>query len=189
MKSRLLIILFVILLVSSCTKSSDKEAAFKINGLDIYPLDISGEMPEVVWVDSMKMNTYGFRMNLFTSIVKSAKYFDENEGSVSCVNGIKAIAITCSDSFAPGFPKGSLLNRRFANFIGSYSELGKIEDNGALGVSRKFYPDYSKNPIPSYADLLLMRAPEWPGTYKFYVKLNLFDNTTLIDSTPLIKLY
>ncbi len=185
----LFLVLFLFLFGLSCTKHSDKEMLFRINDLDIYPLDNSGEMPQVYWVDSLRMNVYGFRMNLFTTVQKDFRYFDEHESSVICENGIKSISITCNDSFASGFPKGSLLNRCFMHFTGSYSDLKSIEDNGPMYLSRKNYPDYKNNPLPTYADLILVKPPQWPGRYKFYVTLKLMDETTLMDSIYAIKLY
>lgn len=174
----------VLWLFSSC--EGDYDITYNITGLDVAHAENTGDVPVENTLDSIPGIAYAIRLHLFpVEISRSGRYLDR-ETPPSNSNPPDSIHVTCNKDFNASYVAGSLLNDLFLVYNHSYFNVNTLDN---IYFTNQYYEDYYDQPIPEFADLLLIESPGLSQDFKFYVSLYLRDGTVFVDSTINIHLY
>jgi len=180
----LVILFLVVILFSGC--EGDYSITYKITGLEVGHAENTGEVPVENTLDSIPGIAYAIRLNLFPiETSRTGRYLDR-ETPPSNTNPPDSIHVTCDKEFSSSYPVGSFLNSILLVYNHSYFNVRTLDN---VYFTNQYYEGYYDQPLPEFADLLLIESPELSQDYKFYVTLYLSDGTVFIDSTTNIHLY
>jgi hypothetical protein len=180
-------ILFTVLLISC---EGDQFVRYRINGLDLLPIQAATTEPQVLTNEYCDVDVFGLRFDLMSEEThRKGRYFDYYESSVTCDNSIKQLKIYSNVDFDSSHPAGSSLNEYFYYFPGDYTHVeGLLNDTIAPYITAKYMPNYIDQNFPKYADFLLTKRPDNNTTRKFFARIELRDGTVHIDSTITLNL-
>lgn len=174
----------LVTLLYSC--EGDIFIRYHFTGLSVENAQNMGELPAVSIGDSIPKEAYVLRMNLFpVETERTGRYLD-TESPPFNANPIDSIFIYSDKEFNDTLPVGSLLNDLFLIYNGNYmntSDLNKLE------ITNVYSGRFNEEPVPKYADLLLMIPPDSTQYFRFYVRIRLNDGTMFLDTTDQVKLY
>ena len=180
-------ILLTILLISC---EGDQFVRYRINGLDLLPIQSATAEPQVLIGESCDIDVFGLRFYLMSEETKrKGRYFDYYESGVTCDNPIKKLKIYSNVEFDSSHPAGSSLNEYFYYFPGDYTQVkGVLNDTLPPYITAKHMPDYEKQNFPKHADFLLIKRPANNSSRKFFARIELSDGIVHIDSTITLNL-
>lgn len=175
---------FVLWVCSSC--EGDYSIAYNITGLDLSHAENTGEVPIESTLDSIPGIAYAIRLHLYpVELSRSGRYLDR-ETPPSNSNPPDSVHVICNKDFNTSYLKGSLLDELFLVYNHSYFNVRTLDN---VYFTNQYYEGYYDQPLPEFADLLLVESPDISQEFKFYVTLYLRDGTVFMDSTTNVHLY
>lgn len=147
----------------------------------------TGAVPVVNTLDSIPASAYVIRLNLFPVEVSRSKgrYFD-TETPPRNTNWPLSIVVTANIDFDSEHPAGTSLSDYFVIFNHSYMHTSPLDDPF---ITNRYTHLFYEEPMPSYADLMLMQVPDFSGDFTFTVSMELNDGTIYSHSTEIIRIY
>lgn len=179
-----LLISLLFLFLISC--EGDYDITYKFTDLSLEHAENSGKKPIYSNADSISASYYVLRLNLFpVELSRKGRYLDR-ETPPGNVNPIDSILVTSNNDFNATHPEGSSLSKMFRILNSNYFHTSSLNKPY---ISNQYSEDFYTNPLPNYADLLLIGQADLPKNHIFKVKLFFHDGSTLTDSSSVIRLY
>ncbi len=176
-----------ILMAVMLSCEGDISLDYKFTDLTVENAENTGDVPVVNTLDSIPAVAYVIRMNLFPEEVSRSRgrYFD-TETPPHNINRPDSINVFSNIDFDSEHPAGTSLNDYFVIFNHSYLNTSPLSDPY---ITNQYSHLFYENPMPNYADLLLMELPEESRDFEFTVYMKLADGTTFSKTTNLIRIY
>lgn len=181
------VIFLGILITVMLSCEGDISLDYKFTDLTVENAENTGEMPVVNTLDSIPAAAYVIRMNLFPEEVSRSRgrYFD-TETPPRNTNRPDSINVFANIDFNLEHPAGASLNEYFVIFNHSYLNTSTLDDPY---ITNQYSHLFYEEPMPNYADLLLMELPDESGDFEFTVYMKLADGTAFSKTTNLIRIY
>ncbi|NOQ72769.1 MAG: DUF5034 domain-containing protein [Crocinitomix sp.] len=185
MSKQIIYIGLLITLIFSC--EGDISLDYEFSDLTLENAENMGEQPVVNSLDSIPAAAYVIRMNLFPVEVSRSRgrYFD-TETPPNNVNRPTSIKVSANIDFDLAHPAGSSLNNYFVIFNHSYMHTSPLDDPY---ITNRYAHLFYEEPMPKYADLLLMQLPEHSDDFIFTVEMELMDGASYSKTTEIIRIY
>lgn len=159
---------------------------YEFTDLSVENAENTGGAPVVSPLDSISAASYVLRLNLFpVEVSRSRGRYLDAETPPRNINRPDSINITANLDFDMEHPAGTSLNDYFLILNHNYLHTSTLDD---LYITNQYTYLFYDEPLPKYADLLLMEMPEIEGDFIFTVYLELLDGTSFAQSTTLIRL-
>jgi hypothetical protein len=185
MLARSLILLSLSIFFFNC--EGDISIDYEFTDLTVEHAENTGDVPVINALDSIPAAAYVLRLNLFPVEVSRGRgrYLD-TETPPRNVNWPDSIHVTADIDFDAEHPAGTSLNDYFIIFNHNYMHTSTLDE---LHITNQYSHLFYDDPLPKYADLLLMELPTETGNFAFTVYFELKDGTNYLKTTESIRIY